>query len=149
AWPELYFTGLGWLRFEPTPGGAHGQGTAVQPSYAITGTSGRAGGTRGGATGPGPNPSSSSGRPNILKRILPPPGAGSGSLPPVGTTPLTHAGAPLPVGQIAIALLVLLAIGSVRPGAARIVTRHRRWRAAIGDFGLANAAWQEICADLD
>ncbi len=21
AWPELYFPGTGWLRFEPTPGG--------------------------------------------------------------------------------------------------------------------------------
>ena len=31
SWPELYFTGLGWLRFEPTPGGHDGQGTA-QPA---------------------------------------------------------------------------------------------------------------------
>ena len=34
SWPELYFTGLGWLRFEPTPGGHDGQGTARQPNYA-------------------------------------------------------------------------------------------------------------------
>ena len=31
AWPELYFQGAGWLRFEPTPFGADGQATAVQP----------------------------------------------------------------------------------------------------------------------
>ena len=24
AWPELYFDGVGWLRFEPTPGGDGG-----------------------------------------------------------------------------------------------------------------------------
>ncbi|NDU73433.1 transglutaminase [Actinomadura sp. DSM 109109] len=33
AWPELYFEGAGWIRFEPTPSGAAGQGTAVAPAY--------------------------------------------------------------------------------------------------------------------
>ena len=36
AWPELYFAGIGWLRFEPTPG----VGTAVHssiPGYAVAG----------------------------------------------------------------------------------------------------------------
>ncbi len=37
AWPELYFTGEGWLRFEPTPTGAAGQATAVVPAYAGVG----------------------------------------------------------------------------------------------------------------
>ena len=33
AWPELYFSGFGWLRFEPTPSGPTGQGTAYAPTY--------------------------------------------------------------------------------------------------------------------
>ncbi|WP_235036540.1 DUF3488 and transglutaminase-like domain-containing protein [Actinomadura sp. K4S16] len=33
AWPELYFEGSGWVRFEPTPSGAGGQGTALAPVY--------------------------------------------------------------------------------------------------------------------
>ncbi|MFJ2029354.1 DUF3488 and DUF4129 domain-containing transglutaminase family protein [Streptosporangium sp. NPDC087985] len=33
AWPELYFEGAGWLRFEPTPGGSTGQSSATAPSY--------------------------------------------------------------------------------------------------------------------
>nr|BFE88893.1 hypothetical protein GCM10020093_114940 [Planobispora longispora] len=33
AWPELYFEGAGWLRFEPTPSGPAGQGTATRPPY--------------------------------------------------------------------------------------------------------------------
>lgn len=33
AWPELYFEGTGWLRFEPTPTGGAGQGSATVPSY--------------------------------------------------------------------------------------------------------------------
>ncbi|MEU0489656.1 transglutaminaseTgpA domain-containing protein [Nocardiopsis sp. NPDC006139] len=33
AWPELYFEGAGWVRFEPTPGGVGGQGSATEPEY--------------------------------------------------------------------------------------------------------------------
>ena len=36
AWPELYFAGVGWLRFEPTPpnsAGQAGQATAYTPPY--------------------------------------------------------------------------------------------------------------------
>lgn len=46
AWPELYFEGTGWVRFEPTPSGAGGQGTADTPDYtlpAVTGGSGENG----------------------------------------------------------------------------------------------------------
>ena len=35
AWPELYFPGAGWLRFEPTPAGSGGQATAIQPAYSL------------------------------------------------------------------------------------------------------------------
>jgi transglutaminase-like putative cysteine protease len=31
AWPELYFTGLGWVRFEPTPGSRSG----APPAYSL------------------------------------------------------------------------------------------------------------------
>ncbi|SEL74045.1 transglutaminase TgpA family protein [Streptacidiphilus jiangxiensis] len=34
AWPELYFTGVGWLRFEPTP-----RGGTVPPDYSTQSTS--------------------------------------------------------------------------------------------------------------
>jgi transglutaminase-like putative cysteine protease len=33
AWPELYFEGAGWVRFEPTPSSAGGQGSASVPDY--------------------------------------------------------------------------------------------------------------------
>ena len=38
AWPELYFQGAGWLRFEPTPTGSAGQGTATPPTYTVSPT---------------------------------------------------------------------------------------------------------------
>ncbi|WP_369797683.1 transglutaminaseTgpA domain-containing protein [Nocardiopsis sp. CNT312] len=33
AWPELYFEGMGWIRFEPTPSSPDAQGTATVPDY--------------------------------------------------------------------------------------------------------------------
>ncbi|WP_214327642.1 transglutaminase family protein [Nonomuraea sediminis] len=33
SWPELYFEGVGWLPFEPTPTGSLGQGSARVPAY--------------------------------------------------------------------------------------------------------------------
>ncbi|GAT64829.1 transglutaminase [Planomonospora sphaerica] len=33
AWPELYFEGAGWLRFEPTPSGPVGQASGSRPPY--------------------------------------------------------------------------------------------------------------------
>ncbi|HEU5144201.1 MAG TPA: transglutaminaseTgpA domain-containing protein [Dermatophilaceae bacterium] len=39
AWPELYFEGSGWIRFEPTPGGRAGS----PPSYAIESDDGTSG----------------------------------------------------------------------------------------------------------
>lgn len=34
AWPELYFEGSGWVRFEPTPSSGDGQGSASVPEHA-------------------------------------------------------------------------------------------------------------------
>lgn len=58
AWPELYFEGVGWTRFEPTPY----RGSA--PSYTQTPTTGTGGEPRdqtphGGVTGPTATPSAS------------------------------------------------------------------------------------------
>ncbi|MFI6786280.1 transglutaminaseTgpA domain-containing protein [Nonomuraea sp. NPDC050383] len=35
SWPELYFEGVGWLPFEPTPAGSLGQGSARVPAYTV------------------------------------------------------------------------------------------------------------------
>ncbi|PDP88804.1 transglutaminase [Glycomyces fuscus] len=43
AWPELYFEGAGWVRFEPTPSSAAGQGSASVPDYSRGGQEGAAG----------------------------------------------------------------------------------------------------------
>jgi hypothetical protein len=139
AWPELYFSGAGWLRFEPTPGGLGGQQTAVEPSYIYNAGGGPSTGLPGGPGGPSPGAPSSGATANIQGHVRAPgpSGAAAGASAPQGGTP---------VGWIILALVVLAVI---LPSGMRVVTRRRRWRSATGDAALAVAAWQELCADLD
>jgi transglutaminase-like putative cysteine protease len=144
AWPELYFAGSGWLRFEPTPGGGDGgQATAVEPAYARTPLQGP------GSNGtPGPAPSIS-------------PGAGSGSASGGNLAKLRHltgsaagkaasvashrSGGIAPLGLI---VAVVLGVALITPGTARMLIRRARWRRAADDAGFAEAAWRELQDDL-
>lgn len=140
AWPELYFSGAGWLRFEPTPGGAGGQQTAVEPSYVTTAVAGggQSGGPGGLSTGPPVAPSVGPSKALFPgKRVAGEPGGTAQGVPPAGGAP---------AGLIVLGVLVLAAAA---PGVVRVITRRMRWRSATGDAALAAAAWQELCADLD
>jgi transglutaminase-like putative cysteine protease len=142
AWPELYFSGVGWLRFEPTPSGVGGQETAVEPSYvtaAVSGSGGPKGGGGGGSTSSG-GPSAKS-SPDLAHHVHVPNAGGPAPI----VTGAGHGGGP-PVGLIVLAVLVLAAVA---PGTARVITRGRRWRSASDDAGLALAGWQELCAELE
>jgi len=140
AWPELYFSGLGWLRFEPTPSGAGGQDTAVEPSYVSAAPSGA------GTTKPHPsnnlipNSRTGSGHPNILGHVKHPDLSGGA---PAGARP---GGSAAPIGWI---ILAVLAACAVAPGTTRLITRRRRWATVTDDAALASAAWQELCANLE
>jgi hypothetical protein len=140
AWPELYFAGEGWLRFEPTPSGPLGQGTAVAPPYA----SGSAGGGQlatkpGGATGGAGSAASghAAGAPG-LNRLTHELTGGGATLPGVGGSDLWLV--------ILIPALVLLLLCT--PMVTRRLTRRRRWLAGSGDAALATAAWRELTDDL-
>jgi TgpA N-terminal domain/Transglutaminase-like superfamily len=160
AWPEIYITNVGWVRFEPTPTGSQGQGTAVVPTYAqgtVPGSAynlpaqqtGGAGATNPGSKGATNNPEkhvTGSGNscasvrvhiqlpPNLCSRAA---GAGGVGAPP-------KPGFPWPV-LIPVVLVLLLAC----PGLGRLAIRRRRWRSASGDGQLAHAAWRELIDDLD
>jgi transglutaminase-like putative cysteine protease len=141
AWPELYFPGEGWVRFEPTPNGATtGQGTATVPAYA-TGSPGHglppanpggsaATGAAGGALGSAARGLNGGQRPQ--------PGQGIAISPIAGTSAWLTIGLPL--------LVLLLLMSS--PAAARRLTRRRRWLVAHGDAATAAAAWRELTDDL-
>jgi transglutaminase-like putative cysteine protease len=144
-WPEMYFSGFGWLRFEPTPSGADGQGTATTPDYAKSSLNLPSG--NGGATGTGSVPTAKPGTANgkqLPPDFFPPIGA-AGDLTGLGRHPgLT----PWEIFGIVVGGLALLAV--IVPAVARLVIRRRRWRrgARGGDAGLAHVAWQELRDDL-
>ncbi len=144
AWPELYFTSVGWVRFEPTPGGTGGQATAVQPSYATpAGSGGRVskGGGSSSNTSPGGSSTASAAPKLPIHKIAPGLGTGTGTVP---TSQGSGSDAP-----IWWAVLAVLVVAAAAPGTLRLLTRRRRWRSGRDDVSAARAAWQELCADLE
>ncbi|HEY0719174.1 MAG TPA: DUF3488 and transglutaminase-like domain-containing protein [Streptosporangiaceae bacterium] len=144
AWPELYFQGLGWLRFEPTPSGIGGQGTAVPPSYTVPqiSDSNGAGGSSNGLTTPsGPGRSNSAGGSAAKNKHLNPGGTSGGNAGHSGK------GAGFPLEPVGLALAALLAVAVIVPPASRFLVRQRRL-AYTGDLERAHAAWRETMDDL-
>jgi hypothetical protein len=120
AWPELYFEGTGWLRFEPTPTGGGGQGSATLPSYSLPEIAPASTDvpTSSPTSGPSaadlPNGSAS----NRGDRAFD---------PDFGGVPIAvDEGVPL-AGKIGIGFVILLLIASI-PGALRTALRARRRR---------------------
>lgn len=146
AWPELYFPGAGWLRFEPTPPdatGLPGQATASPPPYSTPGTdlTGNISPQTGQRTGTNPSPQTGkSGKSQSgldkLKRTAPD-GSGAGGLARRGSAP--------PVIPVLIALLAVLLIA---PATTRAVARRWRWWRAEDDVARAHVAWCELRNDL-
>ncbi len=127
AWPELYFQGLGWVPFEPTPS------RGVVPSYATDAQSG------GGA-------STNENNDGLLPSVSPNPAP----LPTAAPLPLPGADATadaasrwLPVLYSAGGVL-LLGLLLASPQLARTALRRRRLYGAGGDSAAALQAWAEL-----
>ncbi|CAL9403185.1 hypothetical protein SUDANB121_01515 [Nocardiopsis dassonvillei] len=145
AWPELYFEGAGWVRFEPTPAGVGGQGSATEPEY----TSG--GGADPERPEPEPTPGTTEAEPTPVEEepeASPSPSASPSeeeSAEEVAATPVDAGrGAPdlswLPVAAAVAGALLLPFL----PAALRLAVRRSR-------LGRPGAAWRELrdtCVDL-
>jgi transglutaminase-like putative cysteine protease len=167
AWPELYFQGSGWLRFEPTPNGPAGQGTAFSPTYSL-----------------GPADPLSPDRPRATPSTAPTAGKpGLTGVPPdlrnlflnqggTGEPGAAKASTVSPWEIFGLVVAGLVVLAAVAPWCARRVIRRRRWRrlpraratAATGakgtpgtaradrvrarDVAWAHAAWRELRDDL-
>ncbi len=121
AWPEIYFAGWGWLRFEPTP---DGQGTAHAPSYMTGGGSGLGSGIIpppvAGSTSPATQPTANSG--GSARKPLPDSGDEGGSVPAAQS-----AGTPWTAIVLAILAAIALACGVIAmlaPPAQRLMSSH-------------------------
>ena len=147
AWPEVWIDGVGWLAFEPTPGGIGGQVGAVQapttPAAPPTATpsaqaepTAPAGEQGTGAPAPAPAPAPTA-RPGAAAPALPADRAGGGGAIPDLRIP-------------ALVLLVLLL--AALPGLVRALRRSRRRAAVRRGPRPGEAAWRELVAtavDLD
>lgn len=138
AWPELYFEGVGWTRFEPTPT----RGTT--PSYAMPEATGGDGGSDTAVppmqrpdTEPGPGSSRKSEACPVAEKRLDPTCGTTQDAPtaaPVGGRP------PTGVTLSLVALAVLLLCLPLFPCLWRVRVRRRRLRTGAGTL----AAWQEL-----
>jgi transglutaminase-like putative cysteine protease len=141
AWPELYFPRTGWLRFEPTPSGPGGQGTATPPAYSAAGTAGTGSTNLGGSLT----------APPVVKGNGTGQNGAGGINKPIGVPGLDDpahsaaAGGGFPVGLV---VLLVIAVLLIAPGLGRVLTRRRRWLGASDDPGRAHAAWRELTSDL-
>ncbi|SDU75942.1 transglutaminase family protein [Jiangella alkaliphila] len=127
AWPELYFEGSGWVRFEPTPG----EITGVAPDWTTVPSQNAPVPDPNDPSAPAPSPSSTV--PSIPRDDQLGGGAASGSQDPPSQWPL-----------ILLGVLALVAFFATPSVAARI-GRELRWRRAGDDAGaLAEAAWADL-----
>jgi transglutaminase-like putative cysteine protease len=151
AWPELYFQGYGWLRFEPTPVGAAGQGTASAPSYTdqpadtfnqLPPVATEPSGSSSSASSPSNASAALQHQLNIGLGI-----ESDGSAGPVAAAGLSAWDV---FGLVVLGLLALALLTAAAPAFARLLIRRRRWRsgARAGDTGMAHAAWRELRDDL-
>lgn len=125
SWPELYFGGVGWVRFEPTQGVG-----APFPQWADR----------------RPTPNVSSNEPTIVRPTIGQPGASSAS---TTTGPLSNAGGDgrggsaslpskgwlVPLGALAVLLL---------PASLRLGVRRSRFTRPLDAASAAEAAWLEL-----
>jgi transglutaminase-like putative cysteine protease len=159
AWPELYFQGYGWLRFEPTPTGASGQGTAYAPGYSLAPvnplTSGQP--QPAASSGPGTGPGGNAGIPPGLRNEFAPQEEGGGA----AAASKADTFSPWEIFGLVVAGLIVIA--AITPWCARFVIRRRRWRRLASsrapgataadrvrarDVAWAHAAWEELRDDL-
>ena len=122
AWPELFFEGIGWVRFEPTPASR----TGAAPDFEAVPTESAP------DNAADPNDSNPTESPRTPRPDAAPGAAGGGD----GGGP----GLLLPVAGGALVLLLVLG-----PRSLRAARRTSRWRQArAGHRPVAEAAWAEL-----
>lgn len=143
AWPELYFAGQGWVRFEPTPGGPSGRAQEAPPW----------------TLGPAPALAPQPGRGGVGVDPLDPDRDGADPSPAPAPEAGTADGAAAQDAGVAWATVVLTAaaallvlLSALTPRALRRALTRRRWaEAAEGRAGAGSTAWRELrdgCQDL-
>jgi hypothetical protein len=121
----MYFGGVGWVRFEPTPQDR----TGGVPAY----TTQQVSEPQAPANSLGPTAAPSA-------RHVDAPGDGQSAAPTTGSSSSSHVGTAL--AWVGVALLVALLLLS--PRSLRSLLRRRRWAAAVEPREWVEAAWREV-----
>lgn len=144
AWPELWFEDVGWVRFEPTPGG--GDGNAAPAWAPVTTPGGNSGPGQGGndpAGEPqgGQNPRGAIGADDLRK------GARGGS-EVTGAEPTANANdaadEPTNWGPFLLLVLTVGLVIAVAPFVAARTVRWRRWHSIRSETDAVARAWSEV-----
>jgi transglutaminase-like putative cysteine protease len=125
AWPEVFFRGSGWVRFEPTPASRTGNPPTYTTGAITKPRGGKAGQTQGGKVTDPTSSASPSGPHNQTK-----------SSPSSSSSPSSHI--PWTVLLLSLGVVVLVGVLLMVPGTVR---RSRRARRLAGG---AEAAWAEL-----
>jgi hypothetical protein len=139
AWPEVYFSGVGWLRFEPTP--RNDDVVTIPPAYADTTDPGEGEGS------PSPQPSASAGPSASVT-----PSAGPSRDNPAFEDPTAGGGGAGGAGGVPWTLVLGATVGllaAAAPATTRQTVRWRRRRAAYNPVAMANAAWADLADDAE
>ena len=136
AWPELYFPGLGWTRFDPTPGSRSGMAPPYAPDV-----------SDGAASSASPSSSSSvqpspSSRKTPASRSSTP--SSSPTTPPSSKTSENILGATF---KVLLIVALLAAVASLLPWAGRR-ERRRLFTGARSPELMAEAHWHELTWSL-
>lgn len=124
AWPELYFDGIGWLRFEPTPG------RGAVPSY-------------GSQLVDDPNTPQDESNPSAAPTSTASPGARP-DLQDVDPGAVGAAEEQSPALAISLGVLAGVVLLLAVPGGFRLLVRRRRVRRMLRGPDPAAAAWEEL-----
>jgi len=133
AWPELYFAGIGWLRFEPTPGRGE---LPIYSAPAAVDDSVSAGSATAGAT-PAPT-----GGDAVPGKVAPDATDGASASAAAGAGAAASGTGPAP--WIVLAVLLVLVALAASPAIIRGVQRARRMRAIARGRDPARIAWAEL-----
>ncbi len=130
AWPELYFSGIGWLRFEPTPG------RGVLPDYSVPAAVQQlpTGAPTDAATSAATATAAPTGKAGLDNPTDPASSAASSG---------TRGGSSVPSLVALIVLAIVLAVALV-PAVARAAVRRRRELAILSGRDPAANAWAEV-----
>ena len=142
AWTEVYFPAFGWIRFEPTPGGAGG--TASRPDYMMSVPGGN---TTTLPPEPGAGVSAAPGSPPASPRLTGPATRPS-MLARQPSGGREDRSAQTPQAATVLAMIAAIALAMLTPAALRIARRHWRWMRATDDVARAHVAWREFHDDL-